>query len=317
MQDTVSVDREKFLGGSDIPAILNISPFKKRFDLLMEKAGLKPVEQVSNKYIDYGNTMEPKIRDYINAKYKKHFVEGKHFHPLFINGVECEDISCRCHTDGETRDTILEVKTTSVDDRDAPVEAYPTYLAQTLFYMAKNGKKKGIIAIYDRPEDMSEEFDPKRLIVFKIKLEDYTDRCNEINTAVEQFLIDLERLKANPYFDEEDLLPVGIQEISDKMLRLEEQLFMFKEIEKAYEEEKAKLLQAMLDKDIKSWKTSSGISITAVPAVEPKITTKNVFNEEAFKASHPRLYKQFMEEIEVQSKGKKAYLTIRHPKGEN
>ena len=37
----VRVDREKYIGGSDIPIIMGISQFKTRFDLLLEKAGLK------------------------------------------------------------------------------------------------------------------------------------------------------------------------------------------------------------------------------------------------------------------------------------
>lgn len=314
MQDTVSVDRNRYIGGSDIPAIMNISPFKKRFDLLMEKAGLRESDFKGNAYTEFGNTLEPKIREYINREYKKNFVEGKHFHPLYINGVECEDISCRCHTDGETRSTILEIKTTSIEDFAYPVSSYPDYLVQLLYYMHMNGRKNGMLAIYDRPDDMDTEFDENRLIVYKIKLEDYTDKVNEIVAAVEKFLIDLEQVKANPSLAEEDLLPVAVQDISNKMLRLEEQLFLFKEVEKAYESEKAKLLQAMRDNGIRSWKTKSGISITAVPAVEPRIDYKTVFNTEAFKAKHPKLYKKFTEDEEVRINGKKAYLTIRHPK---
>ena len=41
MQKSVKEDREKYIGGSDIPIIMGISPFKSRFDLLLEKAELK------------------------------------------------------------------------------------------------------------------------------------------------------------------------------------------------------------------------------------------------------------------------------------
>ena len=37
MQDTVAKDRHKYIGGSDIPIIMGISPFKSRYDLLLEK----------------------------------------------------------------------------------------------------------------------------------------------------------------------------------------------------------------------------------------------------------------------------------------
>ena len=44
----VTIDRDKYIGGSDIPIILGISHFKSRFDLLLEKAGLQENEFRSN-----------------------------------------------------------------------------------------------------------------------------------------------------------------------------------------------------------------------------------------------------------------------------
>ena len=76
MQD-VKVDREKYIGGSDIPIIMGISHFKTRFDLLLEKAKLKENDFDGNDYTEYGNTMEPKIRQYINVLFKRDFKEDK------------------------------------------------------------------------------------------------------------------------------------------------------------------------------------------------------------------------------------------------
>ena len=63
MQD-VTKDRSKYIGGSDIPAIMGISHFKTRFDLLLEKAQLQENQFDGNSYTEYGNELEPKIRDY-------------------------------------------------------------------------------------------------------------------------------------------------------------------------------------------------------------------------------------------------------------
>ena len=65
----VTVDRDKYIGGSDIPIIMGISSFKTRFDLLLEKAGIKENDFAGNKYTEYGNVMEPKIRNFINEKF--------------------------------------------------------------------------------------------------------------------------------------------------------------------------------------------------------------------------------------------------------
>ena len=73
----VKVDRDKYIGGSDIPIMMNISPFKTRWELLQEKAGLVENTFDGNQYTEYGNVLEPKIRDYINESQKDKFVEGK------------------------------------------------------------------------------------------------------------------------------------------------------------------------------------------------------------------------------------------------
>lgn len=85
----VKVDRDKYIGGSDISIIMNISPFKTRWELLQEKSGLIENEFEGNQYTEYGNVLEPKIRDFINESQKDKFVEGKDI---------IDDI--RCHTDG-------------------------------------------------------------------------------------------------------------------------------------------------------------------------------------------------------------------------
>ena len=129
MQETVKQDRDKYIGGSDIPVIMNLSPFKSRFDLLLEKAGYKEDSFEGNIYTEYGNKLEPKIRDYVNSIKnfaldidKKPFIEGKH-----IREAEADEIiGVRIHTDGENESAILEIKTTSqIYDK---VDDYKIYL---------------------------------------------------------------------------------------------------------------------------------------------------------------------------------------------
>ena len=48
----VTENRYKYIGGSDIPIIMGISTFKKRFDLLLEKAQLKTDDFQGNEYTD-------------------------------------------------------------------------------------------------------------------------------------------------------------------------------------------------------------------------------------------------------------------------
>lgn len=297
MQKSVKEDRERYIGGSDSPIILGISPFKTRYELLLEKAGLKEDDFEGNIYTEYGNVMEEKIRSYINEKYDTAFVEGKH-----IEG----DI--RCHTDGENKDYILEIKTTSEIYEN--VDDYKTYLVQLLFYMYHTKRHLGMLAVYERPEDFNEEFDKERLHIYSVKIEDYEELINRINNAVYQFRIDLQKLKENPFLTEEDLLPVDLTKISYEIIVLENKLKEYKKIEQEQKELKEQLKKAMEEKGIKSWQTPNGAKITLVEDGKDKEVMK--FNEKKFMEENEDIYNKYLES-KIQ-KGKAGYVLITLPK---
>lgn len=191
MQD-VRTDRNKFIGGSDIPIIMNISPFKKRFDLLLEKADLLENEFEGNIYTEYGNILEPKIREYINKLRNTNYIEYKKI-----------DGNIRCHLDGFNEVSVLEIKTTSQVRKK--VSSYKKYLVQLLFYMQQTNVEKGLLAVYERPKDFSEEFHEDRLQMFDIDIKDYDELLKEINNAVKKFIEDLEKIKENPFIEEWEL----------------------------------------------------------------------------------------------------------------
>ena len=191
MQD-VRTDRNKYIGGSDIPIIMNISPFKKRFDLLLEKAELLENEFDGNVYTEYGNILEPKIREYINKLKNTNYIEYKKI-----------DGNIRCHLDGFDNVSVLEIKTTSQIRKK--VSSYKKYLVQLLFYMQQTNVEKGLLAVYERPKDFCEEFEENRLQLFDIDIKDYDELLKEINTAVKKFIKDLEKIKENPFIEEWEL----------------------------------------------------------------------------------------------------------------
>ncbi len=310
MQETVKQDRDKYIGGSDIPIIMNLSPFKSRFDLLLEKAGYKEDTFEGNVYTEYGNKLEPKIREYINEEYSEDvaihgdFVEGKHIR----EATEDEIIGVRIHTDGENNNAILEIKTTSqIYDK---VEDYKIYLVQLLFYMVNTGKPYGLLAVYDRPEDLSEELDPKRLSIFRVDIMEYEDLCNEIGAACEKFIEDLQKVKDNPFITEEELLPTEITDITARIVAFESQLDYLKSIEKKIKEDKARLKDAMQACGVKSWTTPNGYKITLVPDGEDKAEKK--FNPDKLKEADPDTYNKYLEDTIV--KGRSGYVKITAPK---
>lgn len=300
MQD-VKTDRAKYIGGSDIPIIMGISPFKTRFDLLLEKAELKDDDFEGNEYTEYGNIMESKIRDYINESLGKDFKEGKH-----IEG----DI--RIHTDGENYNSILEIKTTSQVHND--VNDYKVYLVQLLFYMYHTKKDTGILAVYDRPEDFNQDFDNSRLQIFMMDIGKYKELIEEINKAVEQFKQDLVKVKENPLITEEELLPVDVKEIAEKVIALENRLAEYKEIEKESKEVKESLKQAMERNGLKKWTTLNNTQITLIADTQDKEEKVKLFNEDKFKQENEDLYNKYVEEQTKITKGRKGSIRITLPK---
>lgn len=172
---------------------MGISPFKTYYQLLKEKVGIEEPEEVDNIFTEYGNTMEPVIRDYINIYYTTNYIEDKK-----ING----DI--RCHVDGwnETDNTILEIKTTSKTYKK--VKSYKYYIVQLLFYMMQYNSEKGLLAVYERPKDFDEELNKDNLNTYVINIEDYQDWVEEIKQAIDKFRIDKKRLEENIFLGEED-----------------------------------------------------------------------------------------------------------------
>lgn len=298
MQD-VTKDRDKYIGGSDIPIIMGLSPFKTRFELAQEKAGIRESDFKGNEYTEYGNIMEPKIREFLNKKYGYAFIEDK-----VIDG----DI--RYHADGydKRHGIVLEIKTTSqIFDT---LHGYKKYLVQLALGMDKFDAMNGILAVYDRPQDFDTDFDPSRLQDFSINMEDIQELLlTEIDPAINSFKKDVEKLKENPFLTEEELQPNEITALSDKVLAMEMQMASFKEFEKKYKAVKESLKEAMQRHGIKKWTTNNGTQITLV--ADGKDTTVKVFDEKTFTSENPEMAEKYM--VEKIKKGRAGYVKITLP----
>lgn len=301
MEYDVTIDRDKYIGGSDVPIILGISTFKTRWELLLEKAGLKENEFTGNQYTEYGHKIEPKIREYINRLYNTNFEPNQ-----IINGV------FRGNTDGFNGTCVLEIKSTShiyetVDD-------YIVYLVQLIKYMQENKVEDGLLAVYERPEDFSLEFDENRLTVYPIKAETYKDLLEKVNAEIGRFLVDLARLKDNPLLSEEDFQPNELVTLSNKVMVLERRMAEYKAIEEEYNAMKQSLFEAMQKHDVKSWETFNGTKITRVDAVAGATKTVTEFDSDTFGKEHPRLFKKYSKEVTKTSKSRAGDVKITLPK---
>jgi putative phage-type endonuclease len=303
MEYDVTIDRNLYIGGSDIPVIMGISPFNTRYNLLLEKAGLKENDFSGNKYTEYGKVLEPLIRSYINEMYQTSFIPNQ-----TIKG------DLRANTDGFNDERVLEIKTTS--DIHSNVDGYKIYLVQLLFYMQTNEVEEGVLAVYERPEDFNTVFNAERLQIHEISIKEYKSLVDEINSEIERFRADLERLKENPLLSEEDFQPKELIALSNKVIALENRMAEYKAIEAECKEMKTALYEAMQKHDVKSWTTPNGIKITKVDEVPQtaKITTE--FDLDTFKTDKPDLYKEYCKEVIKKVSGKSGYVKITLPKSE-
>ena len=301
MEYDVTIDRDKYIGGSDVPVIMGISSFKTRWELLQEKAGLKQNDFTGNKYTEYGKILEPQIRAYINRRLKNKFEPNQ-----IVNG----DI--RCNTDGFNGSCVLEIKTTSHIYNS--LDEYKVYLVQLLLYMQENGVKKGKLAVYSRPDDFNPEFNVDYLQIYDVDAKEYTDLLNNINAEIERFRADLERLRNNPLLCEQDFQPNELVAISNKVVQLETRIAELKALETEQKQVKQALFEAMAKYDVKSWETPNGTKITRVDATEGTVKIITEFDVETFKAENPALHDMYLHDVEKKTAGKSGYIKITLPK---
>lgn len=297
MQETVNFQRYKYIGGSDIPIIMSLSPFKTRWKLLREKAQLEEDTFQGSIYTEYGNVMESKIRDYVNESLGFDFQEGK----AYKEGI-------RIHTDGEDilKDTILEVKTTS--HIYPTIEDYKLYLVQLLFYMCERDYHNGLLAVYERPEDMSTTFDWQRLMTFPIVMSDYKDLIAEIYEEVELFKADLAKLRQNPFMTEEELIPEDTRIIARRLIAIKEAKDKAKELD----EEKELLEKALgeaFTKEKRKTAEIGGYKVTWTPPKEDTVKLVEDIDWDELRA-HPKIAKKVIVTKEKVTKGSKGKVTL-------
>lgn len=298
--DTVKTDRNLYIGGSDLSAIMGLSPFKTRWDLLQEKAGLKENDFDGNIFTEYGVVLEPIVRDYINEKYCRDFEPA-----VKVDG----DLRGNC--DGIDEGGLLEIKTTShVFDT---LDGYKGYLVQILFYMKIFNVQHAILAVYHRNEDFSTDFDPSRLQVIPIDIKDHLDTMDEVEQAIEMFRKDLAELRENPLLCEEDFMPNEIVEVTNKITELENQLAAYKQMENQLKEFKSELKAKMEEYGIKTWRLYNGTKITLVPDGEDKEVEE--IDIESLKKDYPEICKAGSKYVKRKIKrGRSGFVRITQPR---
>ncbi len=273
--DNVTKKRNLYVGGSDVPTILGLNKYKTQFELAQEKTGIKPSEFKGNEYTQFGNALEPQIRDYINGVNETLFVE---------KSIIDEEKNIRSNVDGFDADygLLLEIKTHGKNP------SLKVYESQMQLYMWHLDIKHGWLALYERPDDFDTEFDAERLQIKEINRDDAY--VQKILDAIETFWIRCEALKDNPKMTEQEFLDYGQNDVAvfaNQVSKLEMKLAGFKELEKQYKDAKQQLHDAMEAYDIKKYETDV-VTITRILPGE-----RASFDSKKFKEDHPELSEQY------------------------
>lgn len=266
----VTIDRHKYVGGSDLPTILGLNAKygTSIYDFAREKAGIIPNSFKGNQFTKYGQKMEPVIRDYINGVHGVNYLEDT---------IIDSERGYRGNTDGIDRYAdvpMLEVKTFG-EELDVDY-----YTAQCQFYMETFDQPACRLVGYKRPVDFytgvdydlenddsyfNLEFDENNLVEYVI----YRDPnlWAKIEERINAFKKAVEMLRANKEATEEEFNQVfygtDLIAMTNKVALLENQLNSFKDVEKEHKKLKEDLYNLFEERGILSFDTGT-MKITKV-----------------------------------------------------
>lgn len=260
----VTIDRHKYIGGSDLPSILGLNAKygTSIFQFAKEKAGIIPNTFKGNQYTKYGQLMEPVIRDYICSIYGANYLEDT---------IIDSERGYRGNTDGIDRNAeipIIEIKTFG-EELDVDY-----YTAQCQFYMETFNQDACLLVGYKRPVDFytgvdfdlehddsyfNVEFDENNIVTHVIKRDPklwakIEERITAFKKAVEFLKNNNEIAEAefNEIFYGTDLILM-----TNKIAVLESSLNQYKDIEKDYKKLKEDLYNLFEEKGIISFDTGT------------------------------------------------------------
>ena len=306
----VTIDRNKYVGGSDLPSILGLNAKygTSVFEFAKQKAGIIPNPFKGNQFTRYGQVMEPIIRDYINSITGANYLED--------TTIDSER-GYRGNTDGIDRNAeipILEIKTFG---EELDVEYYTP---QCQFYMEAFDQDSCLLVGYKRPADFyigvdydlengdsyfNFEFDDNRIVKHVIKRD--KKLWEKINERIIAFKNVVEELKANPNMTEDEFNSIfygnDLMVLSDKVAVLENTLASYKNIEKEYKDVKDQLYKIFEDKGL----ISVDFGNTKITKVAPTSYDTVSVDTAKLKDEEPSIYEKYKT---VKTTNRKGYVLI-------
>ena len=229
-------DRFEYIGASDFPVVMEKSKWKKRINLVLEKAKVIPTEIVNNSAVNRGSRLEQKvIREYENNT----GILIYNFQKELIREKTDNCIKLVAHLDGELENTNIpfEAKTTNIKNKWDNIPEY--YIPQLEFQMFMNNAQKAVIAVgyvntdddedicgfdsFEYKKQMSDEEILEQCINFTKDVEYYKKNIGVVNNGL--------IVKA----DIDSKLIEELEDINDKIAEIKEKLKPLEERKKIIE----------------------------------------------------------------------------------
>ncbi len=134
--------RKTGIGSSDVAAVLNISPYKKRHELFREKITNELSPEINNPAMDLGNQLEPIAREKFASFYNFEFNADETFSPVNLQHDELPYMLASL--DGLSGDglTLIEIKYQGDEMHESGV-IRPHYMAQMQHQFAVSFARQG------------------------------------------------------------------------------------------------------------------------------------------------------------------------------
>ena len=282
-------EKQKGIGGSDVATILGLNPYKSVFTLWLEKTGQIEPPVLNNEYIEWGNILEPVIREKF-AKETGFEVEENHWvmlhdqHDFMVANV-----------DGEVTDPqfagkkgVLEIKTAGERMRDQWENGPPNhYMLQLQHYLAVLDYSYGYVAVLIGGNTFK---------YYLVERDDYV--IDNIIQAEAEFMEMVENGVApeiSGHASDSDYLASAfpedngeIGELSDILEVYAKQYFSLQEQMKILQEE-ADYLKNLIKYEMKDFRILKSDDIRVNMPTIKKVS----FDAKQFEKDHPELYQKY------------------------
>ena len=218
--------RRARIGGSEFAIVLDVNPYKKRIELILEKAGVIADTFEGNEATKRGQALENDIIAMFEDETGLNVSdEQKEF---IIEPEEC--IPLVCHIDGMTSDDcVFEAKTTDIKAKTWKDGIPEYYKAQLEFNCMLSGKTKAYIAVGYCSGNEIVKFDYFQYVTEQTR-ETIIEKCREFTREVEKYktygvvntgIIEKTKIDGN-LINELELINLQISEIKNTLKPLED-----------------------------------------------------------------------------------------------